>query len=97
MLALLLCCAAVQDQQTTFDGVVKSVDAKKHEVTIKRTNGKETTVKIVKDTNVRYDKAKSSFDKIKKGQEVRCEIWLDNKEATFFAIYDTTDRPPLKP
>lgn len=92
----LLCLAGLAgaaDREYTIDGKVKAVDAEKYQVTITRDNGKETTVQIVRETEIRLDGERSNWNAIKKGQEVRCVFYLENKCATWFGIYETIDRP----
>ena len=84
--------AQEKDREYTIEGSVKSIDAKKMEVTILRINGKETTVKFDDMTEIYLDGKKSKFDKIKEKHEVRCSYWLDKKVATHLAIFVEIDR-----
>jgi DNA-directed RNA polymerase subunit E'/Rpb7 len=84
------------DREAIVDGKVKKVDGEKFEVTIERKNGKTTTVKIYRETEIRLDGKLTNWQAIKENQEVRAVFFLETKECTHFGIYEEINRPPLR-
>jgi hypothetical protein len=93
--ALLLCLTAA-DREVTVDGTVKSYDPKTMTLVIDRGGGKETTVTLDKNTEVRRDGKPAKTDELIAGRECRCAFWLDKKVATWAGVWVDIDRPPLR-
>lgn len=95
MQALLLC-SAMLAADYTIDGTVQAVDPAAGTITIKRDNGKITTVDVSK-AEMRRDAKLCKIDAIKVGQECRCVYDPDTGKASHFGVYVELDRPAKRP